>query len=97
MVEEQRQLVLDLESAYQLAIEGSPLRSIISARQAVADGQIEQAGLLPNPELQIEFENFLGSGPFDGASCSLIFVIRLKPLFMGLCWRRSRCCSMRNY
>lgn len=40
------------------------------ANVARAEGLARQAGVLPNPVVGVEYENFAGSGPFRGASLS---------------------------
>lgn len=58
---------LTLEQALDEAEARAP--AIIAARAAVAaaEGRARQAGLLPNPELSLEVENFAGSGDYAGA------------------------------
>lgn len=56
---------VNLETALERAIQNDPaLRGYETAVEA-AEGQIEQAGLRPNPVVGVEIENFLGSGPFQ--------------------------------
>ncbi len=59
--------VLRLRDALALALARNPelAGSAISVRQAEADRM--QAALPPNPELEVEFESFAGSGEFRGS------------------------------
>jgi cobalt-zinc-cadmium efflux system outer membrane protein len=58
---------LTLAHAVAAALEGHPdLQGRPYALRA-AEGRIAQAGLRPNPELSVEFENFAGSGAAQGA------------------------------
>jgi len=58
---------ITLRRALSLALAKSPelVDFAWGVREAEAEGL--QASLLPNPELETEFENFAGSGPFRGA------------------------------
>lgn len=58
--------LINFETALTRAIQNDPaLRGFDTATEAV-EGQIEQAGLRPNPVVGAEIENFIGSGPFQG-------------------------------
>lgn len=57
---------IDLESAVIRALEGNPALAITGHRKAAQEGRVTQAGLRPNPELNLEVENFFGSGIFEG-------------------------------
>jgi cobalt-zinc-cadmium efflux system outer membrane protein len=58
--------LINFETALTRAIHNDPaLRGLDTAAEAV-EGQIEQAGLRPNPVVGAEVENFIGSGPFQG-------------------------------
>ena len=57
---------LTLRQALALALAGNPDLAAISWEVRAGDPRILQAGLIPNPELGIEFENFLGSEPSRG-------------------------------
>ncbi len=57
---------IDLERAYQIALSSNPVTSLLEAEMEAADGQLEQAGLKPNPNVVAEVENFLGTGPLSG-------------------------------
>ena len=55
---------LNLRQALELAFARNPDLAAFSWEVRSGDPRIQQAGLIPNPELGVEFENFLGSGPF---------------------------------
>jgi cobalt-zinc-cadmium efflux system outer membrane protein len=57
---------IDLEAAVNRALQGNPSLAIAGHRKAAQQGRVTQAGLRPNPELNLEVENFLGSGIFEG-------------------------------
>ena len=54
---------LTLRRALELGLAGNPDLAAFSWEARSGDPRIQQAGLIPNPELGIEFENFLGSEP----------------------------------
>ncbi len=55
---------LTIDEALAMAMEQNPRLEVFEWDQRVADARIVQAGLRPNPELEIEFEDVrLGSGP----------------------------------
>lgn len=56
----------NLEECQTLAIKNNPAIRPFENELNSQDGLIEQAGLSPNPELEFEAENFLGSGDFQG-------------------------------
>lgn len=58
---------LTLRDAIERALDGNPdLQGRPYALRA-AEGRVAQAGLRPNPEMSLEFENFAGSGAAQGA------------------------------
>ncbi len=57
---------LTLNQAFSLALKHHPELKPYAAQIRAHDGLIEQAGLSPNPELEMEAENILGSGEFQG-------------------------------
>ena len=66
--------VLSLRDALALALERSPELAAFSWDVRVREAQALQAGLLPNPELELEVENFAGSGEvsgFDGSETTV--------------------------
>lgn len=65
---------LTLRQALELALAGNPDLFSFSWEVRSGDPRILQARLIPNPELGVEFENFLGSGPlrkFDSLETTL--------------------------
>ncbi|MCL5884841.1 MAG: hypothetical protein M1377_05805, partial [Deltaproteobacteria bacterium] len=56
---------LTLRQALELALAKNPDLAAFSWEVRLGDPKIQQAGLIPNPELGVEFENFLGSGSFS--------------------------------
>jgi len=57
---------LDLATALERALAGSPRLEAAASGSRQAAARTLQAGLLPNPELVFEMEDFGGSGSFDG-------------------------------
>ena len=57
---------LTLTEALQNTLENSPQLAIYPYEQRAAEARSLQAGLRPNPELEIEIENVAGSGDFSG-------------------------------
>lgn len=57
---------LTLEEAISRALAASPSLQSREAMVTGADAGIRQSGVLPNPSLDLEVENFAGSGPFQG-------------------------------
>jgi cobalt-zinc-cadmium efflux system outer membrane protein len=57
---------LTLLDSQKKALENHPALEPFRYDILAQDGFIEQAGLRPNPELDIEIENLLGTGPFQG-------------------------------
>ena len=62
--------VLTIREAVQRALAASPRLDAARAGIAAAAGTQVQAHLLPNPELSIEAENIIGTGPYSGLSGS---------------------------
>lgn len=62
--------VLTLEQALDEAVARSP--SIVAAEADVeaARGRLRQAGVRPNPELNVEVENFVGTGAYTGINAT---------------------------
>lgn len=54
--------VLTLQAALQRAVEQSPILSVTRYDERAAEALIEQAGLKPNPTLDVSVENVLGTG-----------------------------------
>jgi cobalt-zinc-cadmium efflux system outer membrane protein len=57
--------LLTLEDAIARSLDASPLLGAREAAIAASGGGIEQARARPNPELQVEIENFTGSGSYS--------------------------------
>ena len=55
-----------LQKAIDLALEHNPVLNASRWERRAMDGRVIQAGLLPNPEIEAETENFAGSGVFNG-------------------------------
>jgi len=65
---------LTLRQALELAFAKNPDLAAFPLELQSGDARIRQAGLRPNPELTVDFENFLGSGPlsqFDSLETTL--------------------------
>ncbi len=65
---------IDLTECQRRALDNNPALLPLESELKSHDGLIEQAGLSPNPELEFEAENFLGSGEFqsvDGIETTL--------------------------
>lgn len=57
---------LTLQNALARAQRKSPGALAAHARGHAAEANVEQAGAPPNPEISVEAENIMGSGPYDG-------------------------------
>jgi cobalt-zinc-cadmium efflux system outer membrane protein len=57
---------ITLPEALARAEEHSPLLTASEAAVAAAEARALQAGVSPNPELEVEVENALGTGPYSG-------------------------------
>ena len=65
---------LTLPQALQLALAHNPELAAAAAEVQIKDGDRRQAGLLPNPDISLEMENFAGQGELrgtDGAEATL--------------------------
>lgn len=58
--------LLTPETAVARALEVAPRTAAAAARLRAAGGAVDQADVMPNPEVSVEFENFKGSGPYRG-------------------------------
>ncbi|MGB1087478.1 MAG: TolC family protein [Alphaproteobacteria bacterium] len=65
--------VFTLDAATEMAIAASPALKASAAMLDAAAGRETQAGLWQNPELEVEVENFAGSGPYDGTGSAEYF------------------------
>lgn len=61
---------LVLRDALAAALRGNPSLSRFGYDVRAAEAEVVQAGLWPNPELDLEVENFAGSGDLDGADAA---------------------------
>lgn len=59
---------LTLPQALQLALTHNPELAAVAAEVQITTGNHRQAGLLPNPELSLELENFAGQGELRGTA-----------------------------
>ncbi len=57
---------LTRKAAVARALEVSPRLGAAAARLRARDGDVMQAGVYPNPEANVELENFQGNGPYEG-------------------------------
>lgn len=55
---------LSLDEALRRAAAADPATTAWDARVAAAEARVRQAGVRPNPSLDLEVENFTGSGPY---------------------------------
>jgi outer membrane protein, heavy metal efflux system len=58
---------LDLPTALSRAARENPALLASSVDERIADARVEQASVRPNPSLDVELENFLGTGDLRGA------------------------------
>ena len=57
---------LELRDALKQAVSHNKELSAFEYRLGEQEGRVAQSGLLPNPELKVEVEDFVGSGTFNG-------------------------------
>lgn len=57
---------LTLTEALRRTLARSPELEIYASEVEAREGDLTQAGMYPNPEMSVEFENFAGSGAFSG-------------------------------
>jgi len=72
---------ISLPDALALALERSPALASFSWEVRAREARALQAGLRPNPELELEVENFGGSGDvsgFDGAESTFLLAQRIE-------------------
>jgi len=70
---------IDLSTAIRLAVTNDPRLAVYAGQAEAAEGQVEQAGLKPNPVIGTEIENFFGSGPISKAQ-SLEVTVGIRQL-----------------
>lgn len=74
---------LTLEQAIARALERSPQMLGVTADRAAADARLRGARAWPNPTLDIESENVLGSGPFSGFDAAETTIAIAQDLPLG--------------
>src|SRR5690554_1075411 len=74
---------LTFNDAVARVLDADPRVSLLRARLEEAAGLAEQAALRPNPALEAEVENILGTGPFDGLDAAETTVIYAQELETG--------------
>lgn len=65
---------LTLDQAVNAALEHSPVLAADRSRYDAAAAARQQSGALPNPELSVEAENFMGDGPYEGFDAAEVTV-----------------------
>lgn len=79
-----------LEQAVSRALRLNPALAASSFRLAAAEARITQAGLFPNPEIDIEAENFGGQGGLSGYSAAETTAIISQSIPLGRRLGRAR-------
>jgi len=79
---------LTLDLAIMRALEMSPSLAAGTYAVSAAKARVTQAGLLPNPEIELESENFGGGGDLDGFNAAESTAVISQPILMG--GKRSR-------
>jgi len=74
---------LTLEHAITLAIQRSPSLAAGSYAVSAAEARITQAGLYPNPELELEAENIGGTGDLSGFNAAESTAVISQPILLG--------------
>lgn len=74
---------LPLEQAVSRAVSLNPSLAAGSDRLAATEARITQAGLFPNPEIEIEAENFGGHGDLAGYNAAETTVVISQPIPLG--------------
>jgi len=74
---------VSLEQAVSRALANSPSLAAGTSAVSAADARVTQAGLLPNPELELESENFGGSGDLDGFNAAESTAVISQPFLLG--------------
>ena len=72
-----------LQKAIDLTIEHNPVLNASRWERRAMDGRVIQAGLLPNPEIEAETENFAGSGVFHGFDAAETKVLLSQLIELG--------------
>lgn len=74
---------ITLGEALQLARRQAPLLRAGAAGIEAEQGRLKQAGLLPNPQIQLDAEDFGGSGPYGGTGAAQGTASLAIPLELG--------------
>lgn len=74
---------ITLELAVSRALKRNPSLAAGTSAVSAAEAKITQAGLLPNPELKLETENFGGSGELDGFYAAESTALVSQPILLG--------------
>lgn len=74
---------ITLEQAVSRALKHNPLLAAGTSALSAAGARITQAGLLPNPELELQSENFGGSGTLDGFNAAESTAVISQPILLG--------------
>jgi cobalt-zinc-cadmium efflux system outer membrane protein len=74
---------LTLEEAVARSLAASPLLNAKEAAITASGGSVDQAGVRPNPQLEVEVENFTGSGPYSDFGSTETTVTYRQPLERG--------------
>jgi cobalt-zinc-cadmium efflux system outer membrane protein len=83
---------LSLGQALSRAVNQNPRLAAESLRLSAAKARINQAGLFPNPEVEIEAENFGGDGDLSGYNAAETTAVISQPIPLGP--RRGRARSL---
>ncbi len=79
---------LSLDRAVARSLQSSPVLAAGRYAVSAAEARVTQAGLLPNPELELEAENFGGTGYVRGFESAESTVLISQPILLG--GKRSR-------
>jgi len=74
---------ITLEQAVSRALGNSPSLAARTNAVSAAEARVTQAGLLPNPDLELESENFGGSGELDGFTAAESTAVISQPFLLG--------------
>ena len=75
--------IKSVQEAIQAALARSPMLQANRARLEIGRGEVQQAGLWPNPELSVELENFGGSEASRGLDAAEITYGLGQPIELG--------------
>lgn len=74
---------ITLDQATPRGLQLNPARAGGSHAVSIAEARVTQAGLLPNPEFELETENVGGSGAFNGFNAAESTVVISQPIPLG--------------